>query len=357
MIQRTKILLILSAIGYGWTLQGQNIVGQITESGSIDPVAFATIYLANTTIGTISATDGQFLLKVDEPGKYDLVVSCVGYERLILPLVLMADSTYTLYLELEPDLLQLEEVLVTPDSAERARYLPDFIRNFLGDPSFSSSCMIQNLDQIQLLYDKDIRTLSAYSREPVIISNPELGWTLHYDMVQFELDYRRNLLYNFGIYRFELDSIETRRVSKQRTKAYQASMMRFFTSLFDEKNLFRTFSIYYSPPPSENDGIPIARRVTSKNIHQLLQQGSEETMLLREGVYRIEVKDAFQHKAYPFDLTGDTKLRPISTLNVKKPITIYRNGYVDDVRDILVTGYWSWYEKIAHSLPLAYQPK
>ena len=103
----------------------QRVAGHVSDE-SDEPIAFATVYLANTSVGTITSASGDFLMMVEESGKYDLVVSCVGYKRLILPMALTADSTYSFMLQLEPDLLQLDEVLVVPDSAERARYMPDF---------------------------------------------------------------------------------------------------------------------------------------------------------------------------------------------------------------------------------------
>ena len=62
---------------------------QIVISGTIyernNPLEGAAAYFNNTMLGTTTNSNGTFSIKVKE-GKYDLIISYLGYKKIIYPL-------------------------------------------------------------------------------------------------------------------------------------------------------------------------------------------------------------------------------------------------------------------------------
>jgi len=92
-------------------LSYQLIKGQILDQEYDEPVAYASISILNKAFGTITNKDGYFELKV--PPKYrneELVVSCMGYEQLVLQPDRLTDKP--LLLLLKPVNIRLHEIKV-----------------------------------------------------------------------------------------------------------------------------------------------------------------------------------------------------------------------------------------------------
>ena len=60
--------------------QSFSIKGTITDSTTGKVVAGASVFLSNTSYGNISSNTGAFEINNIRQGKYDLIVSFVGYE-------------------------------------------------------------------------------------------------------------------------------------------------------------------------------------------------------------------------------------------------------------------------------------
>jgi outer membrane receptor for ferrienterochelin and colicins len=93
----------------GWAQTG-TISGQIAHQNQ--PVEFTSIQLMNTSIGTTSNAQGQFLLKNVPLGRQTLQVSCVGYIPRIIE-VNVSSTPEKIEVELEEDAKQLQEIVVT----------------------------------------------------------------------------------------------------------------------------------------------------------------------------------------------------------------------------------------------------
>ena len=86
----------------------------VLDAESFQPLESASVYVKNTTIGTITNADGKFVLVVPEQFKSDtLVVSSIGF-RSYKVLVNEFDSSFEVYLE--PDVASLDEILLVADS-------------------------------------------------------------------------------------------------------------------------------------------------------------------------------------------------------------------------------------------------
>jgi hypothetical protein len=68
--------------------------GSVISEETQKPLPSASVYLNNTSLGTITSEQGLFVINKIPSGKFRLVVSCVGYEAyisLIDPRVLSKD--------------------------------------------------------------------------------------------------------------------------------------------------------------------------------------------------------------------------------------------------------------------------
>src|ERR1700709_362611 len=61
--------------------QSDNFVtnGKVFDSATQQPLAGASVFCQNTTIGTITNSEGSFAMRLPKGG-YDLVISYTGYE-------------------------------------------------------------------------------------------------------------------------------------------------------------------------------------------------------------------------------------------------------------------------------------
>ena len=96
-----------------------NIVGHVTSLG--EHLHYATISVKGTTIGTFTDETGHFQLTNMPSGEMTVVASCVGYKPAEKTLVISPNQTIELKFELEEDLLNLEEIVVSVDRSEQKR--------------------------------------------------------------------------------------------------------------------------------------------------------------------------------------------------------------------------------------------
>lgn len=92
------------------------VKGLIKDAESGEKISFASISVPNTSIGTVSNSDGEFILKVDlSLGAEYFLVSHLGYETATFRLADGAGEERTYYMRFKPVLL--DEVPIVPDDA------------------------------------------------------------------------------------------------------------------------------------------------------------------------------------------------------------------------------------------------
>lgn len=111
--------------------------GKLLEHRKGRPVPFASISLKNKPIGTISNTDGEFLLKIHPTHINDtLVISCMGYEQLFIQAYELLDEDLFI---LQPASIKIREVKVTAITPERL--LQNMRRNYKTNYTPSTKIM------------------------------------------------------------------------------------------------------------------------------------------------------------------------------------------------------------------------
>ncbi len=104
------ILLFVITLGYSQI----EVKGKVLDSLQAFPIENASIYIQNTTIGTISNTDGRFVLNVPQKHENDsLIVSSIGYKSYKTLVKDFVQDTEVLLVE---DIASLDEVLIVAET-------------------------------------------------------------------------------------------------------------------------------------------------------------------------------------------------------------------------------------------------
>ncbi|MEM9859017.1 MAG: carboxypeptidase-like regulatory domain-containing protein [Bacteroidota bacterium] len=399
-----RFLFLFTAISF--QLQAQIIKGKVTESGSGESVQFANVYCASTMLGTTTNPDGTFTLDNLPPGKYDLTVSFVGYNTYSRAVEIKAKETLEINIELIPEVVNLPEVFVTADTSNWKRNFQSFRSYFLGTTPASEKAQILNKKTLAFYDDYSQRTLYAHAREPLVIKNEWLGYEITYDMISFQMEYKMGRLAYYGVPRFSYlaskNKATEKRWEKNRKKEYRGSLLHFFRSMVSgnfENDKFIVFELFKIPNPDRmpelvineaisryreklksstggaitinasgatlglNDSLSYYMRERRKpkvidSLGRQFKTGKElvdDNILNYKGMLRIVYKGAKEAKEYPYKSRSIPSWQE-STLHIKENLTMYDNGYYEDVRSTFVEGYWSWVGTMASILPMDYMP-
>jgi hypothetical protein len=112
LIRALFILCVSGAIVSAGQAQTFRLSGRVTDRESGDPLSSATIRVDGTTRGTITNTDGRYVLRL-APGTTVLLFSYVGYRTDTLTLALVGDLEHDI--TLNPVAIELQEIVVTSE--------------------------------------------------------------------------------------------------------------------------------------------------------------------------------------------------------------------------------------------------
>ncbi|SFQ72804.1 carboxypeptidase-like regulatory domain-containing protein [Hymenobacter arizonensis] len=213
------------------------ITGVALDSVTNEPLAFASVFLANTTLGATTTEQGKFEFARVPAGTYDIVGSYVGY-RLSKQSVTVGPTPQQVTLRLAPTGNQLGEVVVKPAPNKPEEY-EKFSKLFLGGTTFSEQCRISNPDQVRVLYDDSTKELTVRAKEFVQIDNEALGYRLKYYGLDFNYDEESGSISYYGQPVFEeikpRDDKQRRQWAANRATAYRGSFMHFLRSVYTNR--------------------------------------------------------------------------------------------------------------------------
>ena len=211
------------------------VINRITKK----PVANASVFLNNTSTGAQTTNDGTFAFNNTRPGKYELVVSVIGFETYKQSIVICNRNIVLGDIEISPKQIVLHEVNViarrqTKD--ERQKYLSWFTNEFIGTSAVAEQCKILNPEVLDLSYDATKNTLTASSSDFLVVDNRALGYRIKYMLTNFKLDNdpsaKIRLDYEGSILFEELPGAakQQKRWQKHRQSVYEGSVMHFLRS-------------------------------------------------------------------------------------------------------------------------------
>ncbi len=238
------------------------ITGRVLNQADTKPVADASVFLSNATIGGKTAANGTFTFKNVKPGKYQLVISIIGYENYSQDVTINNSNITLPDITIFPKTIGLKEVTVKPQSnANKTLYFDLFKDEFLGTSDFAKECKILNPELLDFDYDDATTTLTASSVDFLEIENPALGYRIKYLLTNFTFNITTKEIHYEGPVLFtEMQGTpkQEHRWQENREQAYEGSMMHLLRSVLSdrlEEEGFRVFrlAVYANPERPADD--------------------------------------------------------------------------------------------------------
>jgi hypothetical protein len=237
-------------------IQSNLLSGRVLDLGTGEPLPGASVFIANTTIGTMTDTNGNYRLKKVPPGAYTLVITYIGYERHTLPIQVIGADTLQHVIHLKPRLIGMDLIeviagrdgIITPESSQWSHAFSKFKDLFLGISRYAKACRILNPDTIYFYYDDKKNIFEAFSDMPIQVENMALGYRLSIILESFR---STSTSIEYKVYpQFEElvpESMDDRtRWDKNRGAAYKGSFKHFLSALARDKLDEEQFAVTYT---------------------------------------------------------------------------------------------------------------
>src|SRR6187402_2870813 len=245
MMSRSVLVLLFFSFIQNSFSQQFYIRGRVTDIETQLPLKGASVYINNTTKGSTTNDNGDFELGPLQPGRYEIVASFVGYDPLLYSAEIKT-SNLRISFKVEKKEEMLREVLVL-SSDLRKRYLDIFKKFVIGQTIAAERCQIKNIEEVQFASGETKDEIVAYTEKALVIESPELGYTIHFDLLTFYYNKFTSGAYFFGYTRFVdwgKDEKTKRKWIRKRKQAYEGSTVHFFRSLVNKQLTKEGFTVY-----------------------------------------------------------------------------------------------------------------
>jgi hypothetical protein len=335
-----------------------SIGGKIIDAKSGQPMAGASVFCQNTTIGTLSKTDGSFSMRLNNGG-YDMIISFTGYETRNIRINKDLKDKDSLVVELKEEDKSMEQVVVA-GSAEVAdgweKYGQFFLDNFIGTTPFAAQCTLENKEALKFYFYKKRNKLRIKAKDALVITNNALGYKIKFQLDSFVYEYGTNVSTSAGYPLFEemQGTPEQQQTWKNnRDYTYLGSRLHFIRSWYDSTLMDDGFILEMAD--SANKG----KMTTMKELYdpKFYSVDSGDVVINLTGRLRVSYTNQQPNKKYlqEHNFPLSTKVQ-VSALDIANGFVIEENGYFYDQTDVINMGYWSW-KKLAELLPYDYVPE
>ena len=182
-LKLNKILLLyISSITF--VFAQSRVDGRVTDKESGEPLVGVNIFFSKTTWGTTTDNNGFYSIKNIPYGKYEMIISMIGYELIKQDAIVFDDERISMNFRLIPEPIQMNEVIVTAKSNKRwKKNLAIFDRVFLGESKNGRACKI--LNEYVLSFQIKGGALQATASQPLEIENSSLGYRIKYYLERY----------------------------------------------------------------------------------------------------------------------------------------------------------------------------
>lgn len=365
------------------TAQAQYKIAGTVQDENGKPLPFASAFLNQTTLGDRTTEKGEFNIRNIPAGKYELIVSYLGYEPYLVPVDVNADlAGITVVLKPKPGVLK---EFVVKRNTEREKWLKVFSGLFVGESSLAKQCKLLNSEVIDLEYDDSRRLLTASSNDFVILENRALGYRVKFLLINFQYNMQTGYSLYYGNPLFEpmkaRNARQQKRWEKNREAAYYGSTIHFYRSMAKMELAKDGFSVqklvrkerqrgFVMPSGTDpGDSVKIQRPgMFSKYVNYLYtaelpydslyhKNGNGYSLIFGDYLYVTYSKEK-EDKLYVEKYRPGNRSKAGEQVSVMKllapAVDMDRNGNLLSPVDVVVEQYWGW-EKMAEMLPLDYK--
>src|SRR4051812_49411807 len=163
------------------------IRGRVIDAKSLQPLPFANVYFNQTTAGTVTNEQGEFVLMQVQTGTHELIASYVGYKSFYEKITILDDSDISINIRLVPSQTNLKEIQVKSVNDKRwHQQLNKFKTLFLGTSESAAMCKIFNPWVLEFA-ENDFGSFEATALEALEIENLALGYKITYQLGEFKV--------------------------------------------------------------------------------------------------------------------------------------------------------------------------
>jgi len=362
---------------------GQSIQGKLLDAKTKEPIVGANVFIANTSIGTVSNDKGEFVIEKSPQKSVDLVCTMVGYETLATPLSLdtLQNKMLTLFLREKVD--EIEAITVQGKNPNWQLHYKMFQQHFLGETENAQYCKIKNAKILNFDFKKNIFKASA--GDLLIVENKRLGYIIKYKLSSFVIDFEQGFFVIMGYPLFEPmkgTKGQEKRWKKNRLKAYQGSSLHLMRSLYQNNWAEEGFTLrrlVRKPNPERPPDSLIKAKMKTflkenkqdslnywmkkgrmpATIQSLYQNplGTSDNLVTdynaKQQLKKLSFTDYLHIKYLPKGAALE-KVQ-VSVINFLKPfVFLQEDGYVIETLDLIYEGHMPL-RKVADLLPLDYK--
>lgn len=339
----TDIRLLILMISFpllAYAVPHSSVVGSVRDAATKEPLAYTNVFLANTTIGDAADTNGKFILEKVPFGSYQLVISHISYEMVVMDVAILPGKAKTFDIEMNAKRLEGEEITVVAEKNKRTwqRDLREFSLNFIGNTDNAAKCRIVNPEVLSFEREAGTQNLLASSDHLLVIENRSLGYRL--DIVLHSFRWGRHggqyIIYPKYVELEPENEREHQGWLKNRAETFRLSMRDFFASLAagDQASDYKIFLV------DENVSTPASAPISPDSLFIV-------TLDSTWGFKRLRQNENFQI---------ENKRQGSSRLNLKYHyIDFDQWGNIYPANGVSVSGFWGQF-RVADSLPFDYRP-
>lgn len=385
----------------------QNIFSQTSQVNGIvingednSKLASASIFINNSSKGTISNADGKFTLGGITEKNFELIISYTGFVSVSLKITPENIGQFQT-IKMVPRKEMMEGIsIMIPEKDGWKTWGKFFTESFIGQSDFAKECVIENPKALRFFNDKKHNRLTAYSNTNLVIKNKALGYLIKYQLEEFDYDFKNKIISFSGYSNFqELKTHSTNKRTrwlKARREAYYGSIMQFMRALFADSvaekgfdvrekiriyNTDTLFNKIYLPGnmPTvriENDSyksrpgeIPSFKKIPDyvdlinlKNVSfkdaTRFDSSTKQKEFYFDNYIQVIYKNANAKMDYVIanGLPKYLKMKQSSEakLSSDDPLIIEKDGSYFNSMNMISSGYWGWF-KMAEMLPSDYE--
>ncbi len=341
--------------------QSYRISGRVVRADDRTPLAGASVFAENTTLGTYTDSAGQFSL-VLPAGGYALSVSYTGFQSISQRITSSDPTPLDFALQVREKTMQEVAVVSTGEVKNGwEKHGQQFLDGFIGKSSNSTLCQILNPEHVRFFYSKRKNRLKVIADETVRVENRALGYIIRCELDSFVLDLQSGESMYSGTLLFEemTDSTGNLRAQWDSTRlyTYRGSVLEFMHALYDRQLTAHGFEIGEIQTKGGKSVF-----VMNKKPYEWLnleRDSSSEVMHFSSTHPELAIHYFLEgpDEAYLKQVPGKSPDYQLSKILLKPGVvySIEKNGYFYEQNDLVFDDYWSWC-KLADLLPYGYKP-
>lgn len=333
------------------------VSGKIVDSASKEPLAGASVYGQNTTLGTVTNKQGEFSLSL-KSGGYELVISYTGYQTRQIR-INHTDGKIA-DIEMIKEEKSMGEVVIKSSNEVKdgwEKYGGFFMDHFIGTTPNAANTKLLNPEVLKFYFLKKTNKLRILAEEPLQIENNALGYQLRYQLDSFVYFYNTDMNFYRGFCLYsEMEGTDSlkKKWAANREKAYYGSKLQFMRSYYDSTVAEDGWLIDMLDENNDKNFTRI------NDVYDTLYYGALDSTMQIEVWYPRKISITYSKKKPEPEYLKQFKLPKnvpiqISYIDMKDAIAIKENGYYYDQKDWINQGYWSW-KNLADQLPYDYIP-